>query len=149
MNVRYIRHLMHAQPTVVSAVVADSQTILVGDLVCIASGLVTKASASVHTGVFGIALDALTTTTHDSTSKINVLLLDEYSVIRMAYTGTAGNLVEANVFTTAYDLEGTGAAVTLHLDDTTGGFLVPVTLLDAVASGFVDVVVKASALWNA
>ncbi len=149
MNTQYLRHLMHAQPTVVEAVVADSQAILVGDLVCIAAGLVTKASASVHTLLFGIALDALTTTTHAATSKIKVLLLDEFSVIRLKYTGTASNLVEANVWTTAYDLTGTTTAVTLNLDDTTGGFLIPVTLLDAAVDDYIDVIPKASIMWNA
>jgi len=149
MNAQYLRHLMHAQPTVVEVVVADNQAILVGDIVCNVAGLATKGSSSVHTLLLGIALDALTTTTHAATDKIKVLLLDEFSVIRLKYTGTATNLVEANVWTTAYDITGTTTAVTLNIDDTGNGFLIPVTLLDAAVDDYVDVVPKASVLWNA
>jgi hypothetical protein len=148
MDFAYLRHLMHCQPTVVEAVVADTQTITVGNLVAIAAGLVTKVSDSVHTLVLGIALEAITTTTHAATDKIKVLLIDEFSVLRVAYTGTAASLVEADVWTSNYDVEGT-TTVTLHLDDETNGFLRPVTLLDAAVDGYVDVVVVQAALWNA
>ena len=148
MDFAYLRHLMHGQPTVVEAVVADTQTIKVGNLVAIAAGLVTKVSASVHTNILGMALEAITTTTHTAASKIKVLLIDDFSVLRVAYTGTAGALVEADVWTSNYDVEGTDP-VTLHLDDETNGFLRPITLLDAAVSGYVDVVVAQAALWNA
>lgn len=143
-KVQYIRHLMGYEPTVVKAVVADNQTLVPGDLVCIASGLVTKASSSVHTLVFGICLDAITTTTHTAASKVNVMLLDEFCVIRLVDTGT--NAVEANIWTTAYDIDDNQK---LNFADTTNGFLIPVALPDAAVSGYTDVVVKASLLWNA
>ena len=148
MNATYLRSLTHSQPIVVEGVVADTMTILVGDLVCISAGLINKVSASAHTLIFGIALDAITTTTHTTASTCKVLLLDEWSVIRMAYTGTASNLVEADVWTTAYDVSGTTTQL-VNIDDSSGGFLIPTTLLAANKTGYIDCVVKASALWNA
>jgi hypothetical protein len=125
--------------------VAASQTIAVGDLVCIASGLLTKASSTVHTAIIGIATEAITTGATVTDEAIMVMLLNEKSVIRMVYDpGTKTSLAAADMFLTAYDIDDDQE---INLDDTTGGFLLVVAYDNT--NDTADVVVKASALWNA
>ena len=142
-KVQYIMSLDGSQPNEVMLKIAASQTIVAGDLLVISSGKGAKAGAAA-TLVFGIALADITTgSSVADTDEIPVLMLNEKSVIRVAYTGTA--LSSANLWATAYDIT---AAQVLDTADTTGGFLLPVALPNTTKVTQ-DVIVKRSALFNA
>lgn len=145
-NCKYLYSLDGSQPNEVVLAIAASQTIKSGDLVCIASGLGAKASSSVHTAVFGIALEDITTgSSVDGSEKIPVLMLNHKSVFRVVYDpGTKTSLAAADKFGTAFDVDD---GQELNLDDTTNGFLLVVNYDNTAATA--DVLVKSSVLWNA
>lgn len=107
-------------PIVVWALVGDSQTINVGDLVQIDSTsrkLVAAVAAS--TTIVGIAGAAITTTTATAADKIPVTLVRNQVVrIPFATGGTKTTFAQTDLYTTAYDLSN---KTTVNPDDTTGG----------------------------
>jgi len=75
---------------------------------------------------------------------LTVLLINDKSVLRVNRLSTSRLLLPTDLYTTAFDLT---SAQLLDADDTNDGFLIPVGYDNT--TGSVDVVVKASALWNA
>lgn len=142
-KVQYIMSLDGSKPNEVMLKININQTIVAGDLLVISSGKGSKAGAAA-TAVFGIALGDITTGgTVTDANEIPVLMLNEKSVIRLSYTGTA--LTSANLWATAYDVN---SSQVLDTADTTGGFLLPVALPNTTKTTQ-DVIVKRSALFNA
>lgn len=142
-KVNYIKSLDATQPNEVMLKIAASQTIVAGDLLVISSGKGAKAGAAA-TAVFGIAEKDITTGgSVTDADEIPVTVLNDRSVIRVAYTGTA--LTSAGLWGTAYDIT---AAQVLDTADTTGGFLIAVDMPNTVKT-YQDVIVKRSALFSA
>jgi len=102
--------------------IADSQTVAIGDLlqVASASGRMELAVAA-STSIVGIALEAITTTTATATDVIPVALV-RGQVVRMdVYQGGAKDTFDqADFYLTAYDLED---EVSIDPNDTTSGML--------------------------
>ncbi len=106
-------------PLVVGALlVGDSQTIAIGDLLEMSSGKVIVAAAA-STSIFGIANEAITTTTATAADVISATLV-KGQVVRMDVdqTGTKKTFAQADCYTTAYDLK---TKTSINPDDTTGG----------------------------
>lgn len=107
-------------PVIVWVNVADSQTIVVGDLVQI-NGTSRKAEAAVaaSTTIVGISQKAITTGTATAADKIPVALV-RGQVVRIAVSqgGTKKTFADTDKYTTAYDLLN---KTTVAPDDTTGG----------------------------
>lgn len=142
-KVEYLKSLDNSQPMVVDLKIAASQTIVAGDLLVIASGKGTKAGAAA-TAVFGIAQADITTggSVTDANS-IPVLVINEKSVLKFTYTGTAAT--SANLWGTAYDIN---SSQVIDMADTTGGFLILVNLPNTTKTT-IEAIVKRSALFNA
>jgi hypothetical protein len=135
----------YTQPCIERVWVGDNQTIVAGDLLCISSGKAVKASETVHTLVIGIAMQDITTTTASATDYINVLIINEKTVLRFTYDpGSKTSLAAADMFGTLFDID---ADQEVNLDDTTNGFLLVVAYDNT--NYYADCVVKASVLWNA
>lgn len=144
---KYKRHLLQANyPQIVEIYVGTSQTILSGDLIIVTGGYAIKATdGSVSAGkLLGIAQESVTSTT-EGVLTVKVMLVDQWTVITAPVTGTG--IAQASLFTLHYDIDSTAQIV--DETDTTGGFLTPIILPDAIASGYCDFVPKASVLWNA
>lgn len=109
-NDTVVRHLL----------VADSQTIAIGDLLQIASASgKLEVAVAASTSIVGIAQEAITTTTATATDIIPVALV-RGQVVRAAVdqTGTKKTFDQADYYLTAYDLKSKTA---INPDDTTGG----------------------------
>lgn len=76
---------------------------------------------------------------------IPVIALNEKSVIRMGFSGRL--LTDMDLFTTRFDIVVSGSSIKVNTGDTGDGFLIPVAYNNA--DGWVDVIVDATALWNA
>lgn len=102
--------------------IADSQTVAIGDLlqVASASGKLEVAVAA-STSIVGIALEAITTTTATATDVIPVALV-RGQVVRMDVFqgGAKDNFAQADFYLTAYDLEN---KTSVDPNDTTNGML--------------------------
>lgn len=100
--------------------VADSQTIVAGDLVQI-NGTSRKVEVAVaaSTTIIGIANNSITTTTATVADVLSVTLI-RGQVIRLPFTnaGTKKTFAQTDLYTTAYDLLN---KTTVAPDDTTGG----------------------------
>lgn len=75
---------------------------------------------------------------------IPVLLISDKTVIRLQRLATARGVTPMDILTTWMDIV---AAQTVDCDDVTGGLLTPVAYDNT--AGWIDCLVKASALWNA
>lgn len=76
---------------------------------------------------------------------IPVLALNDKSIIRMGFSGRL--LTDMDLFTTRFDIVVSGSSIKVNTDDTNGGSLIPVAYSNT--EGWVDVIVDATALWNA
>ena len=147
----YKRSLDLSQPTVEKVHVAANQTIVVGNLLVVSSGLAAKAAAAPASNtVLGVALADITTgATVGDDDVIPILILTQYAVLRATYLpGTKTSLTAADKFGTMYDIDvdGTTGKQTVKLDDTTGGFLKVIGYDNDNKT--VDVIVAAGYLWN-
>lgn len=100
--------------------VADSQTIVAGDLVQInGTSHKVEAAAAASTTIIGIANGDITTTTATASDTLSVTLVRN-QVVRIAYTtgGTKTSFSQTDLYTTAFDLSD---KTTVNPDDTTGG----------------------------
>lgn len=143
----YLRKLNSvAMPCALKVPVGASQTIVKGDLIKVdgTNGKAIKAGAA-STLIIGIA-NADVTTGATPTESLEVLLIDEFTVLKAAVAGTTKtSVVVADCFGKAkFDIKDTSQEV--NLDDTTGGFVIPIT---ASSSGYVEAVISSAALWNA
>lgn len=96
-------------------------------------------------GIIGISLGAVTTTA-DGTAELDVIALDNKSVIRVEnYTAsTVDDATTAMCWGKAkYDTQSDGK---IDFNDTTGGFLIPIA---PSVGGFTDCVISGAKLWNA
>lgn len=134
---KYICSLDNTQPMYKN--IKTSATVTAGQLLVVASGVVAPAGAAA-TGVIGLAMaDAA------SGAEVQVLLLNNKSVIRVPYTaGTKTSLVAADRFVTSFDIDSNQKML---LDDTTGGILKVVEYNNTAKTA--DVVVSSTVLWNA
>jgi hypothetical protein len=99
-----------------------SQTIVAGNFVTVASGLLQTATSATTGKIVGLANASLTTGGSATTTKDFPVVLAKNSVIRMNFTnaGTKKTFTTADLYGSAYGLSD---ATTLNPDDTTGGFL--------------------------
>jgi hypothetical protein len=108
-------------PVVVGGIlVADSQTIAVGDLVQVnTSTRKLEAAVAASTTLVGYANAPITTGTATASDVLSITLL-KAQVIRLAVdqTGTKKTFAQADMYTTAFDLKNKTA---INPDDTTGG----------------------------
>lgn len=152
MGVQYICSLDSSQPMTLDIFAGAAVTN--GQLLMVSSGKVVKATAAA-TKVIGICMK--TVATGDiGTIKTRVMLLNSKSVIRVSYSGATVKqaLADADLWgTSAFDID---SDQVLNLEDTTGGFLIPITtgvvatnVASTSGTGTTDVVVKSSALWHA
>lgn len=96
-------------------------------------------------GIIGISLGAVTTAA-DGTAELDVIALDNKSVIRVEnYTAsTVDDATTAMCWGIAkYDTQADGK---IDFNDTTGGFLIPIA---PSVGGFTDCVISGAKLWNA
>jgi hypothetical protein len=143
--VKYQKSLDYSQPNEIKVKINASQTIIAGDLIFISSGKGSKATAA-STAIIGIALEAITTGAEvTDADEISVLMINSKSVIRLDYAGvTKTSLTSADMWITAFDIT---SAQKVNLDDTTGGQCLVVGYDNTNET--VDVIIKASALFNA
>lgn len=108
-------------PIVVGGIlVADSQTINVGDLIQInSSSRKAEVAVAASTTIIGIANNAITTTTATATDVVSITKV-RGQVVRMAVdqTGTKKTFAQTDAYTTAFDLKDKKS---INPDDTTGG----------------------------
>jgi hypothetical protein len=108
-------------PLVVGGVlVADSQTLAIGDLVQVnTTSRKLEAGVAASTTLVGYCNQAITTTTATAADNISITLLRK-QVIRLAVdqTGTKKTFAQTDKYTTAYDLKDKGS---INPDDITGG----------------------------
>lgn len=100
--------------------VADNQTINVGDLLQInSSSKKVEVAAAASTSLIGIANKAITTTTATAADVIDVTLIRN-QVVRLPFAtgGTKTTFSQTDLYLTAFDLSN---KTTLNPDDTTGG----------------------------
>ncbi len=118
--VRSYRNADNVPIVIDGLLVADSQTIVAGDLVQI-NGTSRKVEAAVaaSTTIIGIANKSITTTTATAADIISVTLA-RGQVVRLAYAtgGTKTSFAQTDLYTTAFDLSN---KTTVNPDDTTGG----------------------------
>lgn len=144
---KYIRSLWGTGgPTVMRVTVGASQSIVKGDLIMVDSsnGNCVEAGAAAA-GIIGISLGAVTTAA-DGTAELDVIALDNKSVIRVEnYTAsTVDDATTAMCWGKAkYDTQSDGK---IDFNDTTGGFLIPIA---PSVGGFTDCVISGAKLWNA
>jgi hypothetical protein len=107
-------------PIIVHVAIADSQTLVAGDLIQI-NGTSRKGEAAVaaSTTIVGIALESITTSTATAADVIPIALV-RGQVVRMAVSqaGTKKTFASTDKYTTAFDLLN---KTTIAPDDTTGG----------------------------
>jgi hypothetical protein len=145
---KYLRTLWGTgAPTVMQVVVGDSQTIIKGDLIKVdASNGKAILGGAAAAGIIGIALHDITTGTAGLDSQtLEVIAIDSKSVLRIAnYTaGSVDAATSAMCWGKAkYDYNGG----LIDFNDTTNGYMIPVTVS---SGGYTDVVISATALWNA
>lgn len=122
--------------------VAASQTILVGNFVVVASGLLQNSTSETTNEIVGLANGNVTTTGAATTTKEFPVVLAKNSVIRMNFmnAGTKTTFTTADLYGASYGLSN---PTTLNPDDTTGGFLQVVAFDNEKLT--VDVVVAAAA----
>lgn len=104
--------------------VADSQTIVAGDLLTFASGKASKAGAAPSADtVLGVAVESITTTTAANSDQVRYIPALPDMLWRVTYltTGTKTSFTDADLHGTSYDINATSHK--LDPDDTTGGFL--------------------------
>lgn len=107
-------------PIVVNVNVADSQTIVAGDLVQInGTSRLAEAAVAASTTIVGIANNSITTTTATAADVLSITLVRR-EVVRMAVSqgGSKKTFATTDKYTTAYDLLD---KVSIAPDDTTGG----------------------------
>lgn len=144
---QYVRSLWGTGgPTVMRVVVGNSQSIVKGDLIMVdgSNGNCIEAGAAAD-NIVGIALHAVTTGAA-TTADLDVIVLDEKSVIRVVnYTGGSVDAATSAMCwgKALYDTQSDGK---IDFNDTTGGFLIPIAVSAATTT---DCVISASKLWNA
>lgn len=107
-----------SNPTVMDWPVAASQTITRGTLLALSSGLAAVAASGSST-ILGVAQAPKTTGASVTDADTVSVLLARNSVFKVGYTGTTKTSLASADNGTAFDIN-TGA-LTINLDDTTGG----------------------------
>ncbi len=107
-----------SNPTIMDWPVAASQTITRGTLLALSGGLAAVA-ASGSTAILGVAQAPKTTGVSVTDADTVPVLMARNAVFKVGYTGTTKTSVSSADNGTAFDIN-TGA-LTINLDDTTGG----------------------------
>ena len=138
MNATYLYSLDGSQP--ISKLIESSATVVPGDLGAMTNGEVGLLTAA-DTAIAGIIQGS-----GDDGDMVQVLLLNQNSVIRISYTGSVKtSLAKADLMGKTFDWDATSKK--LNLDDITDGVF-KVVDYDNTA-GTADVIISAAKLWNA